>query len=263
MSLNLGSTTIGSLYLGSTKVGEACLGSTKVYSSAPADPYNPLGLPPVTIRLKFRPGVTPSFSSGTGVQVSSSPNVWDLTTGWTTSWGELLYAQNDLIEVLGANSTGVTTMSSMFRQCTSLTTVAVFDTSRVVDIAYMFDQCSSLTTVPLFDTSSVTEANGVFRQCSALTTVPVFNTSSVTAMNYMFQDWSALTTVPLLNTSSAEQMNSMFAYCYAVQSGALALYQQASTQANPPWSHSGTFRDCGRDTVSGAAELAQIPSGWK
>ena len=35
-------------------------------------------LPPYTIRLKFTEGVTPTFSKGTGVQVSSSPNVWDL-----------------------------------------------------------------------------------------------------------------------------------------------------------------------------------------
>lgn len=39
--------------------------------------------------------------------------------------------------------------------------------------------------------------------------------------------------------------------------------QQASTQANPPANHSYTFTNCGRDTPTGAAELAQIPSGWK
>jgi len=58
-------------------------------------------------------------------------------------------------------------------------------------------------------------------------------------------------------------MMSMFYNCYKVESGALALYQQASTQATPPSSHSGTFSNCGRDTVTGAAELAQIPSNWK
>lgn len=34
-------------------------------------------------------------------------------------------------------------------------------------------------------------------------------------------------------------------------------------QATPPSSHASTFNKCGRDTVSGAAELAQIPSDWK
>ena len=55
----------------------------------------------------------------------------------------------------------------------------------------------------------------------------------------------------------------MFANCTKVQSGALALYQQASTQANPPPEHARTFRNCGSDTPTGAAELAQIPYDWK
>ena len=44
----------------------------------PPEPPAPL-LPDKTIRLKYVDGVTPTFSKGTAVQVSSSPNVWDLT----------------------------------------------------------------------------------------------------------------------------------------------------------------------------------------
>jgi len=58
-------------------------------------------------------------------------------------------------------------------------------------------------------------------------------------------------------------MNNTFAKCIKVESGALALYQQVSSQAVQPIEHRYTFQDCGRDTVTGAAELAQIPSGWK
>jgi len=57
-------------------------------------------------------------------------------------------------------------------------------------------------------------------------------------------------------------MSFMFRNCYAVESGALALYRQASTQANPPTYHTNTFKDCGKDTVTGAAELASIPASW-
>ena len=170
-------------------------------------------LPPFTIRLKYQDGVTPTFSKGTGVQVSSSPNVWDLTYE-DSNWRSLLRWHTNLLEVIAANNTGVSEMS------------------------YMFNSCSSLTSVPLFDTSSVTYMSYMFANCSSLTSVPLFNTSSVTNMNNMFQN------------------------CYKVESGSLALYQQASTQATVP-SHGATFRDCGRDTVTGAAELAQIPSGWK
>jgi hypothetical protein len=57
-------------------------------------------------------------------------------------------------------------------------------------------------------------------------------------------------------------MDHMFYRCTKVESGALALYQQASAQAIVP-SHDRTFYQCGSNTVTGAAELAQIPSDWK
>ena len=77
------------------------------------DPYNPLNLPPYTIRLKYEEGTTPTFSKGTAVQVSQTPNIWDLTYN-NTDWTQLLYqhasvhSKASLIEVLGANTTNVT-----------------------------------------------------------------------------------------------------------------------------------------------------------
>lgn len=88
------------------------------------------------------------------------------------------------------------------------------------------------------------------------------NTSDVTNMRSMFNNCSSLTAVPLLDTSNVTNMRQMFQSCFKVESGALALYQQASSQANPPSEHSNTFIYCGRDTQTGAAELAQIPSSW-
>ena len=186
MSLSLGNTTIGSLYLGSTKIGAAYLGNVKVYESG--DPYNPLNLPPYTIRCKFSSGYTPDMGDSQTL-VDASDNVWDITLN-NTVWGSLFLGNTNIIEVLGANTTGVT------------------------DMSWTFYGCSSLTSVPLFDTSSCTN------------------------------------------------MSSMFRNCFLVQSGALALYQQASTQAITPQHNSYTFQNCGRDTISGAAELAQIPSSW-
>ena len=283
MSLSLGNTSIGSIYLGPTKVGEAYIGGTKVYASV--DPYNPLRLPPYTIRLKFTDGVTPTFSKGTAVQVSSSPNVWDLTYN-NTDWKNLNSQHTDIVEVLGANSTGVTNMTYMFNYCTSIATVPLFDTRSVSDMSYMFNNCSSLTavplfntsnvkdmtymfnyctlltTVPLFDTSIVSNMSGMFRKCTSIATAPLFDTRSVTSMTSMFSDCSSLTAVPLFNTNGAPTMNSMFYGCSAVQSGALALYQQVSTQAITPGHNTSTFKNCGINTVTGAAELAQIPSSW-
>lgn len=170
-------------------------------------------LPPYTIRLKFTEGIIPEFSTGTATQVSSSPNVWDLTYE-NSEWLYLLSSQSYLIEVIDANTTGVTKMDGLFQACTDLTSVPLFDTSSVISMWCMFKECRSLTSIPLFDTSVV------------------------------------------------EYMTNMFMGCKNVQSGALALYQQASTQATPPSDHDGTFYNCGMWTTTGAAELAQIPTSW-
>ena len=102
----------------------------------------------------------------------------------------------------------------------------------------------------------------LFEGCSYITEFPLIDTSNVTDMTNMFNYCSALISVPLLNTSSVTNMNSMFFNCTNVESGALALYQQASTQATPPIYHEATFEYCGSNTVTGAAELAQIPTSW-
>lgn len=255
------------------------------------DPLNPLNLPAYTIRLLYKDGVTPSFTKGTAVQVSSSPNIWDLTY-MNSDWTGLLQAHENLLEVLGANSSGVTTMAQMLFGCYSLyrvslfdtsnvtdmrsmfsdfspahgnnlTSVPLFDTSNVTNMYWMFGCCTKLTSVPLFDTSNVTNMYHMFSDCSELPSVPLFDTSSVTSMDSMFENCSQLSSVPLFDTSSVTNMNYMLYNCYNVESGALALYQQASTQVNPPTNHIQAFKDCGRDTVTGAAELAQIPDDWK
>ena len=181
------------------------------------DPYNPLDLPPNTVRVRTIEYV-PDWSQASyeiAKHKDGTPdNIWDVYKSGT-SFDDLLKGSSNVIEILGANTIGITSMSNMFSGCFAMTTVPLFDTSKVTDMSHMFDACSSLTAVPLFDTSNVTD------------------------------------------------MREMFANCYAVETGALALYQQASTQANPPTNHSGTFRLCGRDTQTGAAELAQIPSDWK
>lgn len=218
-------------------------------------------LPPYTIRMRFTEGVTPSFSKGTLTQVSSSPNVWDLTYE-DSDWSDLCYEQSSLIEVIGANTTGVTYMTDMFMSCTSLTTVPLFDTSSVVHMGYMFQGCTSLTAVPLFVTSSCTSMSSMFAGCTLLTTAPLFDTSSCQYLTSMFNSCTSLTAVPLFNTSSCEYMGAMFMNCYNVQSGALALYQHASTQSPNLEGYDGCFSDCGSNTVTGAAELAQIPSDW-
>ena len=229
------------------------------------DPCNPLNLPPNTVRVRTNDGAIPNkdyASYETATLVEGTSDVYDVYKSGTDFYNLFSYS-NNVVEVLGANTTGITNMNSMFYYCTSLTTVALFDTSSVTDMYGMFHYCLALTSVPLFDTSSVTNMSYMFYNCNLLTTVPLFDTSSVTSMGYTFNNCYSLTAVPLFNTSNVMFIDSMFLNCTKVQSGALALYQQASTQANPPELHTETFKNCGSETTTGAAELAQIPDDWK
>ena len=91
------------------------------------------------------------------------------------------------------------------------------------------------------------------------------NSTGVTNME-RFEDCAhnyLIGTIPLFDTTALTNVTNAFYETYKVEGGALALYQQMSTQTNVPSSHSGCFRACGRDTETGSAELAQISSGWK
>ena len=239
----------------------------KIWPESP-DPYNPLNLPPNIVRVRTNDGLVPYKSSSAGALyetatlVEGTSDVYDVYKSGP-DFRNLFYNSSNVVEVLGANTTGITKMERMFGYCTSLTTVHLFDTSSAINMQEMFYRCYQLTSVPLFNTSNVGNMTYMFGICNSLTSVPLFDTSSVTKMSSMFRDCSSLTTVPLFNTSNVGNMKYMFENCKNVQSGALALYRQASTQTNPPSDHSRTFRNCGSDTTTGAAELAQIPEDWK
>jgi surface protein len=249
------------------------------------DPLNPLDLPPYTIRLLYPDGYSPKSSGhGSWKRVSSSPNIWDVTYE-NNNWSSLLDGQFRLLAVICANSSNVTNMSNMFNGCDDMESVALFNTSNVTNMNNMFKGCTVLQQVPLYNTSKVTNMSGMFSSCAITTVplfdmnkvtdcsymfmnaqllqeVPLFDTSKVTNMNSMFLGCKALTYIPLFDTSKVYSMGSTFSGCVNVQYGALALYKQASTQATPPHSHSGTFNNCGINTTTGRAEWNQIPYSW-
>ena len=134
---------------------------------------NPLELPSYTIRLKYADGVTPTVTNTSIAQVSSSPNVWDITYN-SASWSGWLSADTDanqayLIEVLGANTTNITRMDNLFKNCTALTNVALFDTEYITSMDGMFMGCTSLTGVPLLYTDRVVNTSNMFNGCVNVT----------------------------------------------------------------------------------------------
>lgn len=190
--------------------------NNKWLSKVQIDPYNPLNLPAYTIRAKFVQGYTPSMGDSRTL-VDSTNNVWDITKN-STSWSSLFNvygytAERSLLEILGANATGVTNMQNLF------------SSNRV------------LTNVAIFDTSSVTNMHGMFNGCNGLTAIPDFNVASVIDCGESFYN------------------------CSSVETGILDMYNKLSALTlSDYWS---CFYNCGSNTTSGAAELAQIPENWK
>ena len=106
-----------------------------------------------------------------------------------------------------------------FSKLTEIENINLLDTSNVTNMWYMFRECSSLTNLDVsnFDTSQVTNMGNMFYECSRLTSLDVsnFNTSKVTSMNSMFYECSSLTNLNLssFDTSQVKSMSSMFSSC--------------------------------------------------
>lgn len=82
------------------------------------------------------------------------------------------------------------------------------------------------------------------------------------SMDRMFTNCTGLTLITPIQCPTVQNVGGMFQGCTNVEEGALAQYNWFSTYALNINNHSGTFTDCGSDTVTGLAELDQIPVGW-
>lgn len=174
-------------------------------------------------------------------------------------------ACHNLASVTFPSSFVVGPMYSMFEGCENLVSVSLFDTSHTDSFRLVFHGCSSLVTIPAFVTSSSTSFNNAFAMCTSLVSVPTLDTSLATDLTSMFRVCTSLEHVNLFSTASVTSMDQMFANCYNVQSGALALYQQASQQTTPPTMYNNCFTNCGQNAPVDApihAEMTQIPASW-
>ena len=218
-------------------------------------------------KMDYDPTVAGVGSSGTWKNLGAKfHNVWDWTRSgadWSASFTNAFKASDNDVEIIAAGDTSaVTNMSTLLSSCSSLKKVCKFYTSNVTNFTEMFYTCTGLTELPLFDLSSANNINSFLRGCSNLKIIPSFNTSNVTNFAAAFRNCNEVTDVPLLDTGKATNVSQLFFNCTKVEGGALALYTQMSTQATPPSTVSDCFKNCGKDTTTGAAELAQIPASW-
>ncbi len=151
-----------------------------------------------------------------------------LNTEKATDMSSMFYNCSSLtsLDVTHFNTAKVTDMSSMFFRCSSLTSLDVthFNTANVTNMRNLFYNCSSLTSLDVthFNTANVTNMSCMFFRCSSLTSLDVthFNTEKVTNMNSMFENCSSLTSLDItnFNTAKVTDMRSMFSSCSSLTS---------------------------------------------
>lgn len=152
----------------------------------PVDPWNPLNLPPYTVRVQLTDTTYDCSNkgfNGTWTRVDNN-GTWDIHYE-NTSWRRLMtdsigfWGQRKLHKLLGLNSTGVTNMER-FEDCAQsylIGTIPLFDTTALTDVTNAFyetyyveggqlalyQQMSSQTNVP-------SSHSGCFRSCGSSST---------------------------------------------------------------------------------------------
>ena len=153
-----------------------------------------------------------------GEQTNMNPTV---SSSWAFDDMRSTFASVEKDDRVSGKISGLTSMTSMFESCSSLTIIDLsgFDTSQVTSMSRMFNSCSSLAIIDLsgFGTSKVTAMDSMFNSCSSLASLDLssFDTSKVTSMSNMFNGCSSLTGLDLsgFDTSQVKYMSNMFNGC--------------------------------------------------
>ena len=185
------------------------------------------------------------------------------------------------------------TAKEMFMQCTSLTNVYL-DTPNATSTVGLFNGCSNLVNIPYLDTSNVTDFTNMFsgtaitqfpnfdysnandfgidhihggisqicQSCTALQSVPDINVPNCGKIAMAFDGCTSLKHIPNINCArDPDSVSYVFRNCVNAESGIYASYINLSSKT--PSRYNEAFKNCGSNTTTGAAELAQIPSDWK
>lgn len=187
---------------------------------------NPLKLPRYTFRVRFQQGYTPT---------NNKPNVWSYNqvSAADNTW-DLRYIYSNYAYKL--NNGGFDMISSTDKPY--VVELLGANTQGIIQMSSLFSGCTNMSSVTTrYDCASLESSTGIFFGCESLTEVPLLNYYTDCSVGYLFCN------------------------CYNVEHGALDLYKHLVNHNDG--NHSYTFTYCGRDTVTGAAELAQIPSSWK
>lgn len=222
MGLQIGSTNIKEIYLGNTKIAQMYLGSSKIYELN-KKPYFVFEFS-VSDFVPTTTLLNPAYRNiSTWAQVSSSPNRWKLEL---TKFG-MVYLQS----------------VPYFGLCFLFS-----NQSSGENPGYLIPANLGGGTCKLIDSGNldITDSDNIVCE----------------SMDRMFSNCTGLTYITPLHCTKVQNVGGMFQGCVYVTEGALAQYNWFNTYGININNHSGTFTDCGYQTQTGVAELAQIPVGW-
>ncbi len=129
----------------------------------------------------------------------------------------------------------VTNFTDGWRNCRTIATFPLIDTSSADSFFRTWNSCESLISFPELDSSSVTSYRQAWQNCSSLTSFPLLNTSSGTNFNSTWRDCTSLTSFPLINTSSGSNLTAAWQSCTSLSSFPL-IDTSAATTLNRTWS---------------------------
>lgn len=190
-------------------------------------------------------------------------------------WG--LRKLKTIIGIENLNTSEVKYMTSMFKECCSLTGLDLsgFNTANVEDMSFMFDGCSQLKTLDIsgFNTANVDDMGGMFSGCSQLESIDVsgFNTANVQSMDLMFEGCSQLETIDVsgFNTANLPGMRCMFKGCHNLKSIDISSFNIGKIvsevyRINDIWNEEEKrerLHECVDDIFSGCSNLRTINIG--
>lgn len=201
-------------------------------------------LPPIpdyTWRMKLAGGTSPATSGPpvTTTLVDASKNIWDVTSSNYFGIIGLYYGQN-AIELLDWNPGDIT--GSIWAEMGSnsqLTKATITNFGNLTEFVTIFGGVATLEEVNLSNTDNLTNISNLFTGCTGLKSIPQFNVSSVTICQDTFRN------------------------CTNAESGIVDMYNALKDNTyQSSNSYKDCFTNCGSNTITGAAELAQIPSSW-
>ena len=202
---------------------------------------------------------------------SKLTHIQDMTTPKLSSAQQMFRECYSLVSLPFMNTSKVKSFTHFAHRCYALESFPAYDTSSATDLSRLASCCPKLTAFPLLNTSKATTIDGMLTGHSAnytteykmhIAELPAFDFSNVVNAEDAFGNNESLKHVPTYIMPKVTDVSNMYLDCPNVESGIYQAYATYSSMTTPPTNTANFAKNCGTNTETGSAELAQIPASW-